>query len=189
MGGSDGTAPPILILALDGGEWSDSRPASLAPGEIIPRTPWIGGWVNPITGRTLWRSWNPVVQPVAIPTAVFVDSVVYKIVGDLRKIQKKKPGTELLSFVSPKPDFVVAAPVVRLVLDGKGTESGLIIARLLFVFLSIKHFSRLLHRSTSSVTETRYLKKSSEKPVVPQHSLIRTTENSGKSQPGNQSLS
>jgi hypothetical protein len=64
----------------------------------------------------------------------------------LKKI-KKKLVTELLSFASTKPDFVDDTPMVRLMLDGKANESGLMIARYLLVFLSIKYVLRLLHRS------------------------------------------
>jgi hypothetical protein len=37
----------FLTSALDGGgEWSDSRPGRFTPGERIPYTHWIGGWVD-----------------------------------------------------------------------------------------------------------------------------------------------
>jgi hypothetical protein len=36
-----------LISALDGGEWSDSRPGRLISRERVPGIHWIGGWVNP----------------------------------------------------------------------------------------------------------------------------------------------
>jgi hypothetical protein len=32
--------------ALDGGEWSASRPGRYTPRERAPCTPWIGGWVG-----------------------------------------------------------------------------------------------------------------------------------------------
>jgi hypothetical protein len=37
-----------LNLALDGVDWSASRPRLLTPEERIPGTHWIGGWVGPI---------------------------------------------------------------------------------------------------------------------------------------------
>jgi hypothetical protein len=37
-----------LTSALDGGEWSASRPARFIPREREPGTHWIGGWVGPI---------------------------------------------------------------------------------------------------------------------------------------------
>jgi hypothetical protein len=37
-----GIAPPFLISARDGGEWSASRPCNFTPG-----IPWIGSWVGP----------------------------------------------------------------------------------------------------------------------------------------------
>jgi hypothetical protein len=36
-----------LTSALDGGEWSASRPGRFIPRERIPGTHWIGGWVGP----------------------------------------------------------------------------------------------------------------------------------------------
>jgi hypothetical protein len=33
--------------ALDGGEWSASRPGRLTPRERAPGAHWIGGWVGP----------------------------------------------------------------------------------------------------------------------------------------------
>jgi hypothetical protein len=37
----------FLTLALDGGEWSASRPGRFTPRERAPGTHWIGGWVGP----------------------------------------------------------------------------------------------------------------------------------------------
>jgi hypothetical protein len=63
-----------LTSALDGGEWSTSRPGRFTPKERAPGTHWIGGWMGPRTvldavvkkkipapagNRT------PIVQPVA----------------------------------------------------------------------------------------------------------------------------
>jgi hypothetical protein len=42
--------PPFLASALDGGEWSASRPGSFIPEERVPSTHWIKGWVGPIAG-------------------------------------------------------------------------------------------------------------------------------------------
>jgi hypothetical protein len=39
----------FLTSALDGGEWSASRPASYTPRERVPGTHWIGGWVSHFT--------------------------------------------------------------------------------------------------------------------------------------------
>jgi hypothetical protein len=36
-----------LTSALDGGEWSASRPCRFTPRERAPPTHWIGGWVGP----------------------------------------------------------------------------------------------------------------------------------------------
>jgi hypothetical protein len=38
------TAPPFLTSALDGGEWSASRPDRFTSEERDPGTHWIGGW-------------------------------------------------------------------------------------------------------------------------------------------------
>jgi hypothetical protein len=38
-----------LTSALDGGEWSASRPGHFTPRERVPGTHWIGGWVSPRT--------------------------------------------------------------------------------------------------------------------------------------------
>jgi hypothetical protein len=38
----------ILASTLDGGEWSDSHPICLIPGETAPSIHCIGGWVGPI---------------------------------------------------------------------------------------------------------------------------------------------
>jgi hypothetical protein len=40
-----------LTSALDGGEWSDSRPGRFTSKERDPGTHWIGGWVG--TGDVL----------------------------------------------------------------------------------------------------------------------------------------
>jgi hypothetical protein len=37
----------FLTSALDGGEWSASRPGRFTPRERAPRTHWIGDWVDP----------------------------------------------------------------------------------------------------------------------------------------------
>jgi hypothetical protein len=50
MWGSGGIAPPFLILALDGVEWSASRLGRFNPWENVPGTHWIGGWVGPRAG-------------------------------------------------------------------------------------------------------------------------------------------
>jgi hypothetical protein len=45
---SGGIAPLIrLTSALDGGEWSASRPCRFTPRESAPGTHWIGGSVGP----------------------------------------------------------------------------------------------------------------------------------------------
>jgi hypothetical protein len=67
----------FLTSALDGGEWSASRPGLFTSRERTPGTRWIGGWVGPRAGLdavvkrkipSLRRKSNPrtpIVQPVA----------------------------------------------------------------------------------------------------------------------------
>jgi hypothetical protein len=45
--GSGGIAPRIFDLALDGSEWSASRPGRFIPRKRALGTLWIGGWVGP----------------------------------------------------------------------------------------------------------------------------------------------
>jgi hypothetical protein len=40
----------FLTSALDGGEWSASRPGRFIPRERAPGTRWIGGWMGPRVG-------------------------------------------------------------------------------------------------------------------------------------------
>jgi hypothetical protein len=42
--------PPFLTSALDGCEWSASRPGRFTPREMAPGTQWIGGWMGPRAG-------------------------------------------------------------------------------------------------------------------------------------------
>jgi hypothetical protein len=43
-------APQFWNSALDGGEWSASRPSHLTPGKRVLRPNWMGGWVGPRAG-------------------------------------------------------------------------------------------------------------------------------------------
>jgi hypothetical protein len=49
-----------LILALDGGELSASRPGRFTPRERAPGVHWIGGWVGPRapTGNLTIEPWS-----------------------------------------------------------------------------------------------------------------------------------
>jgi hypothetical protein len=40
----------FLALALFGDEWSATRHCRFTPGEKVPCSYWIGGWVDPRTG-------------------------------------------------------------------------------------------------------------------------------------------
>jgi hypothetical protein len=75
--GSGGIVNSFFDLALDGGEWSASRPGRFTPRERVPITHWIGGWVGPraIMDAVVKRKIpsprlesnprTPIVQPVA----------------------------------------------------------------------------------------------------------------------------
>jgi hypothetical protein len=63
----------FLTSALDGDEWSVSRPDRFTPGEKAPDTHWLGGWVETRAGLDAEDKKNlsapagirtPVVQPV-----------------------------------------------------------------------------------------------------------------------------
>jgi hypothetical protein len=67
-----------LTSALDGGEWSASRPSRFTSRERAPGTRWIGGWVGPRAVMEAVVKWTipisrresnprtPIVQPVAL---------------------------------------------------------------------------------------------------------------------------
>jgi hypothetical protein len=75
--GSGGVVPLSLTSALQGGEWSASRPGRFTPRERDPGTHWIGGWVGPTavldavvkrkipSTRRESNPRTPIVQPVA----------------------------------------------------------------------------------------------------------------------------
>jgi hypothetical protein len=48
--GSGRIAPPLLTLALDGGEWSASCTGRFTSSQRAPSIRWIGGWVGPGAG-------------------------------------------------------------------------------------------------------------------------------------------
>jgi hypothetical protein len=49
-GGVDVQFHIFLTSVLTGGEWSASRPCRFIPGERVPDTNWIGGYVGPKAG-------------------------------------------------------------------------------------------------------------------------------------------
>jgi hypothetical protein len=76
--GSGGILPPFLTSALDGDEWSASRPGRFTLGERAPGTSWTGGWVSLRAGPDLVEKRKmltlpgieprpPSLYPVAIP--------------------------------------------------------------------------------------------------------------------------
>jgi hypothetical protein len=75
--GGRGDSYSFMTSALDGGEWSASRPGrAFTPGERTPGTHWTRGWVSPRAGldtetrgkilcpRRESNPDRPVVQPV-----------------------------------------------------------------------------------------------------------------------------
>jgi hypothetical protein len=52
---SGGTAPSFSNSALDGGEWSASRPGRLTSKEQASCNLWIAGWADP---ETVWWQWE-----------------------------------------------------------------------------------------------------------------------------------
>jgi hypothetical protein len=46
--------PPFLTSALDGGEWSASRPGRFTPEERAPDTHWLGHQVGPKSRSGNW---------------------------------------------------------------------------------------------------------------------------------------
>jgi hypothetical protein len=55
----------LLTLAVDGDEWSASRPDHFTPRERVPGVHWIGDWVGHRAGLDAVGNRPPVVQPVA----------------------------------------------------------------------------------------------------------------------------
>jgi hypothetical protein len=77
LGGADVYSTHSLTSALDGGEWSASRPDRFTPRERAPDTHFIGGYVDPRavpdavvkrkipSPRRKSNPGTPIVQPVA----------------------------------------------------------------------------------------------------------------------------
>jgi hypothetical protein len=77
-----------LTSALDGGEWSASRPGRFTPRERAPGTQWIGDWVDPravldaavkrITPSPHRESnpRTPIVQPVSLPNIIIITNII-----------------------------------------------------------------------------------------------------------------
>jgi hypothetical protein len=83
----------LSISALDGGEWSASRPGrAFTPGERTPGTHWTGDWVGPRAGLDTQargkilrprRGSNPdcpVVQPVVRHYTAWANPAPYKVI-------------------------------------------------------------------------------------------------------------
>jgi hypothetical protein len=65
--GAEVSLHAFLTLALDGGEWSASRPGRFTRRERAPGTHWIGGLVGPRAGldKVVPGLEPPIIQPVA----------------------------------------------------------------------------------------------------------------------------
>jgi hypothetical protein len=72
--GSGGIAPPFLTSALDGGEWSASRPGRYIPGKKpLVSIEYEAGWA-PVLVLTLW-SREKSIAPAVNRTPVFQPEV------------------------------------------------------------------------------------------------------------------
>jgi hypothetical protein len=71
--GSGSIAHAFLTSALDGDEWSSSRPGHLNHRERAPGTHWIGGWVA--SGVSLTITHNNMVQ-YDIQTSVIIKLII-----------------------------------------------------------------------------------------------------------------
>jgi hypothetical protein len=97
--GSGGIAPQLLTWALDGGEWSASRPCRLTPPKRVPDSHWIEGWVVPRAGLDVvekrknlhcWdskpgrRSRSPSLDRVSYPDShvqyKYIRSIIYTLI-------------------------------------------------------------------------------------------------------------
>jgi hypothetical protein len=58
MGGGGCIDPSLLTLAVDGGEWSASRPGRFTPGESASTTHWVGGCVGTRTSLGTVKKWK-----------------------------------------------------------------------------------------------------------------------------------
>jgi hypothetical protein len=69
----------FLTSALDGGEWSASRPRRFSPRERAPGAHWIGGWLGPRTGLdTVMKRKIPSSRRESSPRAPIVQLVAQR---------------------------------------------------------------------------------------------------------------
>jgi hypothetical protein len=83
-GGVDVEIHIFLTSALAGVEGSASRPRHCTPEEIVPSTPWIGGWVGPrtsmevvvdITFFSYWESNSG--RPYRVPMYLVSEEMIF----------------------------------------------------------------------------------------------------------------
>jgi hypothetical protein len=68
MGGVDMYLQAFLTLALEGNEWSASRPSRFTSGEKAIGTYWMGDWEGPIAGLdAVAKRKNPCPRPESNP--------------------------------------------------------------------------------------------------------------------------
>jgi hypothetical protein len=100
-----------LTSALDGGEWSASRPGRFTPRERAPRAHWIGGWVGP---------------------RAVLDAVVKRTIPSPR--QESNPRTPIVQLVASRHiNWATPVPLVthcfrnkpRIVFDSRDSSVGI----------------------------------------------------------------
>jgi hypothetical protein len=79
MLGIRGVAPPFLTSALDGGEWSASRPGRFTSQKESPGNLWIGGWLGPRVGLVFMMKRNILHLPGIEPRPSSPLPVVYQL--------------------------------------------------------------------------------------------------------------
>jgi hypothetical protein len=87
-----GTGPRILTSALDGGEWSASRPSHIATGKRAPGIQWIGSWVGPRAGLDTVLERKIPRHPAGTRTPDHPAHSLHTILTELSWLQEKEGG-------------------------------------------------------------------------------------------------
>jgi hypothetical protein len=109
-------APLFLTSALDGGEWSASRPWHFTTGERTLDTDWIGGWVDPRAGMDAvekrkilqCRAWNPG-RPARSPSLYWLNhsQLIKKIIIPRPLSQATSYNFIIFDFTLPSSEWLV----------------------------------------------------------------------------------